>query len=189
MHGRTHHLNPQRNQWIEIEIERIAKWRHENHCSRRPRLMMIVNDLRKPFQEHLPVHAGSFRHVRHIEITIVVVPDVLVIKLRKALQTALQRVRFAHVPVGNQFLAIGVRRHAKDDVVVEKTHRIHIGSAQQLVYGFNELLGTNGLIGVQAAINPDDGFTLARQLPCGRFTHTFGMSQLLRNALVFREVL
>ena len=63
MHGVTHLLNAQRHQGIEIIIKRVTEGRHENHGTGGPGLVVIVDDLRKPLDEQLPVHVSGFGHV------------------------------------------------------------------------------------------------------------------------------
>ena len=121
VHGRPHQLDSQRDQRIEVVVERVAERRHENHRSGGSGLVVVVHHLRKPLQEKLVVHVGGFRHVGHVEVAVVVVPDVLGVEPRqpahgafeRLLQRRIQLLRPAHVPVGDQFLPVRVGQHAQ----------------------------------------------------------------------------
>ena len=67
----------------------------------------------------------------------------------------------AHVPVGDQLLAVGIGLNAEHDVVVEEAHGLGIGAADHLVDHFHELLRAHRLAGVQSAVDPDHGLALA----------------------------
>ena len=71
---------------------------------------------------------------------------------------ALGGVGVAHVPVGDELHAVGIGEGAEDDVVVEEAQGLGIGLGVELVDGLDELLGADGLGGVKAAVDPDDGF-------------------------------
>ena len=101
MHGGAGHFHTQRNQRIEIVVERIAERRHEDHGSGRTSLVVVVHDLRKPLDEELAIDIGGFLHVGHIEITVIIVADVFLIKPR---QLRLLKGRAA-------ILAVPVRHH------------------------------------------------------------------------------
>ena len=197
VHGGAHHFDTQRHQRVEIVIERIAERRDEDHRAGRSRLVVVVHDLRKPFQEQLAIHVGGFLHVRHVEIAIVVVAHVLRVEARQIVHLALilradgrvELLAAAHVPVGNELLAVGIGLHEEHDVVVEQAHGLGIGAAHHLVDRFHELLRTHRLAGVQSAVDPDDGLALRRQLMRLRFADAFGQAQAARDLFVLLEIL
>ncbi len=189
MHRSADHFNPQRDQRIEIIVKRIAKRRHENHRARRSGLVMVVHDLREPFDEQLAVHVGGFLHVRHVEIAIVVMADVLRVEPRQARHAALQRILFAHVPRRDEFLSVGIRERIEPDDVVQKPHRFRIVAAGHLIHHFHFLLRADRLGGMQSAIDPDDGFAFARQRVRLIVGQSLGMRKPRRNFLIVIELL
>ena len=52
---------------------------------------------------------------------------------------------------------------AQDHDVAQQPHRLFVGAAHQLIDRFHQLLCAEDLGGVQAAVNPDDGFAFLRQ--------------------------
>ena len=110
MHGGPNHLDLERNQRIEVVVERIAKRRSEHDGAGWPGLVVVVHDLGKPFQVKLPVHVGGFAHGGHVEIAVVVVADVLLVEPGDVVEAefALIGDGFAHVPIGDQLHAVGV---------------------------------------------------------------------------------
>jgi hypothetical protein len=103
---------------------------------------------------------------------------------------ALQRILLAHVPVGDHLLAVGIRLNAEHDVVVQQPHGLGIGAADQLVNGFHQLLRADGLAGVQAAVDPHDGFAVASPAAraCSSVTPS-AWASFCEMVLYFREVL
>ena len=116
-------------------------------------------------------------------------PDVFVVEPGQVVERPPERVFFAHVPIRHNLLAIRIRLHAEHDIVAQHAHRFRVCAAQQLVDGLHQLLGAHGFIGVQAAVNPDDGFPVAGELSGFRFSNTLGVRQALRDGLVFRKIL
>ena len=51
----------------------------------------------------------------------------------------------AHVPIGDQIVAVGVGVHEQDDHVVEDAERLGVRTAHELIDGFGELLDGAGL--------------------------------------------
>ncbi len=83
-------------------------------------------------------------------------PCVLLIQTRKSIDRPFQRIRLAHIPVGRQLLSVWIRVDEKNDVVTQDAERLRVAAADQLIRGFNELLRSQHLVGVKAAVNPDD---------------------------------
>ena len=115
--------------------------------------------------------------------------DVLGVEPRQAIHAALERVLFPHIPIGDDLLAVGVGLHVDADHVVEQTHGFGIGAADHLVDHFHELLGADGLAGMQAAVDPDHGFALARQRVRLIVGEAFGVRQPRRDLPVVLELL
>ncbi len=61
--------------------------------------------------------------------------------------------------------------------IVQKAHRLRIGSAGQLPDGLEELLRTKDFVGVEAAVEPDDRLALRRQRPSLGLAHPLGKRQ------------
>ncbi len=189
VHGGADHFDAERHQRIEVVVERIAEGRDEDHGAGGSGLVVVVHDLRKPLDEQLAVHVGGFLHVGHVEIAIVVVADVLGVESRQAVHGALERVLLAHVPVGDQFLAVGVGLHVEHDDVVEEAHGLFVGAAHHLVDPLHELLRAHGFGGVQSAIDPHDGLAFLGERARFLLADAFGMRQFAGDFLVARELL
>ena len=114
--------------------------------------------------------------------------DVLGVEAGQAVHAALERILFAHVPVGDELLAVGVGLDAEHDHVVEEAHGLLIGAADHLVDPFHDLLRADGLGGVQAAIDPDDGLALFGQRARLLLADAFGEGELARDLLVLRQI-
>ena len=84
----------------------------------------------------------------------------------------------AHVPVGDQLLAVGIGLDVEQDHVVEEAHGLGVGAADHLVDHLHELLRADRFAGVQAAIDPDDRLALAGQRAGLLFGEPFGVRQL-----------
>ena len=149
---------------------------------------MVIHDLRIPFDEQLPVHVGGFRHVRRQRIAVVVVADIFLIQARNVVQRALFLVRLAHVPVGDQFLPVGIGEHAQQNRIVQQAHGFRISAADHLINHFDFLLRADGLRGVQASIDPHHGLAFPSQRACGVPGH-LRVGQALRDFAVMLQVL
>ena len=86
--------------------------------------------------------------------------DVLLVEPRQAGQRSPLRVGLAHVPVGDQIVAVRVGVHQQDDDVAQDAPRLLVVAADQLVAGLDQLLRAEHLVGVQAAVDPDDRLAL-----------------------------
>src|SRR5215510_814000 len=118
MHCRAHQINAQRDERVEVVIERITEWRGEHDRSRGPGLMMVVNYPGKPFMIEDPVNRLAFRLGGKIEIAIVVMSDILLIEPGKTRSRSFGRVRIAHIPVGNQFHTVRIDKTSEHDDVI-----------------------------------------------------------------------
>ena len=95
----------------------------------------------------------------------------------------------AHVPVGDEIVAVRIGVDEEDDHVVEDPHRLVVGAADHLVDHLAELLRAERLGGVQAAVDPDDRLAFARERARLVVGQPFGQRQAPRDVLVPREVL
>ncbi len=84
MHGHSDQLDSQRHKGIEVVVERIAEGRGEQHASGWTRLMLIVNDLRKPFPVEHAVDGFGLRLSNHVEVSVVVMSDILLVQTGKS---------------------------------------------------------------------------------------------------------
>ncbi len=150
---------------------------------------MVVDDLRIPDAGEDAVDVGGLGLVAGEEVAVVVVADVLLPEARDAFHRALGRVGLAHVPVGDELHAVGVGEGAEDDVVVQEAHGLGIGLGVELVDGLDELLGSDGLGCVEAAVDPDDGFALLGQRFGLIVGEALGQRELLADLAVVVEVL
>ena len=127
--------------------------------------MVVVHDLGEPLLVEDTVHVDRLGLAREVEVAIVVVADVLLVGARESGQRAQGRFTFAHVPVRNQFMAIRVGVNRQHNHVAEEPERLSVRSADQLIHGLDELLRAQHLVGMQPAIDPDDGLAFSRQRP------------------------
>ena len=150
---------------------------------------MVINNLRKPFDKHLPVHVGRFRHVRHVKVTVVVVPNVVLEQHRQPFHLALRRILLAHIPVGHEFLPVRIGQHAKLDGVVQQPHRLRIGLAHHFIDLLHLLLRSHRFGRMQSAVYPHNRLAFARQRMRLFIGEVFRVRQLLRNALIMFQLL
>ena len=132
---------------------------------------------------------SDLRLVHHVEVAVVVVPDVLLVEPRDIGGAALLRFGVPHVPVGDQLHAVRVGVHRQDDHVAEDAHRLLIGLAGELVDGLDELLGAEHLGGVQAAVDPDHGLAFLRQRARLLVGQALGLGQPARDLAVAVQLL
>ena len=126
---------------------------------------MVVDDLREPLVVHDSVHVLGFGLGVGVEVAVVVVADVLLVQPWQAFRRALLGVLGAvHVVVRDQVHAVGIGVDKENDDVVQDAERLGIVGDQELVERFHEHLGAKRFAGVQAAVDPDDGLALGRQL-------------------------
>ena len=146
VHGGADEIELRRNERVVVVVERIAKWRREHHRAGGSGLVMVVHDLREPLVVEHAIHVRALGLTRHVEVAIVVVPDVFLVQARDAGPlAALLRRRVPHVPARHQFHSVRVRVHGKDDRVVEDPHRLRIRPAGQLIHGLHQLMRAENL--------------------------------------------
>src|SRR5687768_1789967 len=88
VHRRTDEVDAGDDEWIVEVVEGIAERRREQHRARRAGLMVIVHDLREPLAEQHARHVLRLGLRDHVEVTVVVVPDVFLIEARNARRRA-----------------------------------------------------------------------------------------------------
>ena len=133
---------------IEVGVGRIPEGRSVQNGARRTRLVVIVDDLGKPLLEQHPVDVGGLGKGGHVEITIVVVPRILLVQDRQPPRAAPQRVGLAHVPVGDQLHAVRINLNRQQDHLVEDAQGLRVGAADHTVNELHELLRTEDFRGV-----------------------------------------
>ena len=158
VHGGTDLFDTERDEGIEVVVEGVAEGGDENDGAGGAGLVVVVDDAGEPLDGHLAIHVGGFDLAGEEEVAVVVVPDVLLVEPGEIRHAALEGIFFAHVPVGDEFLAVGVGEDAEDDVVVEDAESFGVVAADELVDGLHQLLGADGFGGVEAAVDPDHGF-------------------------------
>lgn len=151
--------------------------------------MVVVDDAGEPLDGHLAVHVGGFYLAGEEKIAVVVVADVLLVEPGEVRHAALEGIFFAHVPVGDEFLAVGVGQDAEDDVVVEDTESFGVVAADELVDGLHKLLGADGFGGVEATVDPDYGFAGLGEVMGLSFGDALGQSEAAGDVFVLLEVL
>ena len=94
----------------------------------------------------------------------------------------------AHVPVGDQLHAVGIDGREQEDVVVEDAQGLRIAAAQEVVGLGEEGLGGDDFVGVQAAIDPDDGLAFGGEGVGLIVGEAFGAGEALGDLFVARQV-
>ena len=140
MHGGPHHLDTERDQRVVVVVERIPKRRREQHGSRRTSLVVVVDDLREPLANHDSGEVLGLRLAHHVEIAVVVVPDVFLVEPGDVVDRAPQRVGLPHVPAGDELHAVGVGVDGEQDHVVQDPARLGIVASRHLVDELHELV-------------------------------------------------
>ena len=126
-----HHRCPQRidaadHERINMVVERIPERRAEQDRAGGAGLVVVVNDVRKPIKIEDAVHVPRLGLRVGVEITVVIVADVLLVEARQTGESAFLRVRFAHVPVRAQVHAVGVGVNQEDNNIVEDAKRFGV---------------------------------------------------------------
>ncbi len=171
VHGGADLVQRGHHDGIIVEIERITERRHEHHHAFRPGLVLIVDDLRIPGAEQHAVDVFRLRHLHHVAVTIVVVADIFVIKPWDGCKFPFLRVLVPHIPVADQFHAIGIVVAQQDDAVVQHAQGFGVVLGEHAVQHLDLALRGDGFGGMQAGIDPHDGLALRRQRPRLRFVH------------------
>src|SRR5262245_7474541 len=127
---------------------------------------MVVDDLRKPIAEKNFVDGICLRERAHVEVPIVIVSCVFVIETRKARERTVGWIPFLHVPVRYQFHSVRINEAIQNDNVVEKPLRLRIGSADELVDVFDELLRSENLRRVKTTVDPNYRLAFFGKRPC-----------------------
>jgi hypothetical protein len=136
VHSRAELVDAQQHHGVQVVVGGTAEGRRVHHRAAGPRLVVVVDDLRIPLAVHHPVHVPRFGQVGHVEVAVVVVPRVVLVQDREIARGPLLGVVAAHVPVGHQFVAIGIRMHEQDDDLVEDAQRLSVIPRNELIYSF-----------------------------------------------------
>ena len=102
---------------------------------------------------------------------------------------SLLRIRIAHVPVGDEIVAVRIRVDEQDDAVVEEPPRLLVVPADHLVDHLRQLLRAERFGRVQPAVDPDDRLAFLRQRARLIVGQPLGERQPARDVAVAREVL
>ena len=133
----TNKIESRDNRGVKIIVGRIAIRRCSHNRARRAGLVMVVHDLRMPFDEHLTRHVGGLLQRVHEGVTIVIVARVLVVQTRNCAESPFQFVGLFHVPIGDLLHAVRICVYNEDDTVVENPFRLIIGEARELPKNFD----------------------------------------------------
>ena len=77
--------------------------------------------------------------------------------------------------------------HEQDDDVIQDPHRLGVGAADHLVDHLAELLRAEHFVGVQAAVDPDDGLALARERAGLLVGEPLSQRETARDLAILRE--
>lgn len=151
--------------------------------------MVVIENLREPLAIQHAVHVFGLGLRRAEEVAVVIVADVLLVELRQSVQRALLGHGVAHVPVGRQVVAVGIRVHEQNDAVVQNPHRLFVGAADEVVDHLAELLRAEHFGRMQTAVDPHDRFAFLRQRARLRVGEALGVRELFGDLFVSRELL
>jgi hypothetical protein len=163
VHGGAHKVYAERHEWIVVIVEGIAEGWRKQDCSGWSGLMMVVNNLRKPLVIENAVDCFRFRLRSHVEVTIVIVTYILLIKPRHTRSRPFCRIRFTHVPVGNQIHSVRVDANGQENHVFQEARGLSIVQANHLIDQLHQLLRAEHFRGMQTSIDPDDCLALRCQ--------------------------
>ncbi len=149
---------------------------------------MVIDDLREPLAEELPIDIGRLGHRGQIVVAVVIVTDVLLIQARNRGVLALQRVLVAHIPGRDQLPSVRVQRREQDDHVVQDAPGLGVLGRQPFIEGGDQGLGRHGFCGVQTAVDPDHGLALGGQGASLGFADALGLGQPARDLLIAVDV-
>ncbi len=169
-------------------VERVAVGRAGDDGAGGGGLVVVVDDLWEPLEIELAGHVGGLGLVEHEEVAVVIVADVFLVEAREGIDDALGGLGAAHIPRGNEFLAVGIRVREEDDALVEDAERLGIGAAGELPEGLDELVGADGLGGVEAAVDPDDGTAFGGEGAGVGFGEAFGAGEALGDGAIVVEL-
>ena len=102
-------------------------------------------------------------------------------------QRAAQRIALAHVPVGDELVAVGIGVRRQHDDVAQEAHASPRRTADELVDGFDQLLRAEHFVGVQPAVDPDDRLALGGERARLRVGQALGEGQAARDVPVAIE--
>src|SRR6185503_5351302 len=105
----TYKSNLTQQQWRNIRVGWIKKWRNEKSRAVWSLLMDVVNNLRKPLLPKETRDSSCFLQIQHEPIAIVIVTSVVMVQLRRFL-TFGWRPKSLAIPVGNYVDAVGICR-------------------------------------------------------------------------------
>ena len=179
---------PRIEQRIEIVVVRIALRRRPRDRPGRAALVVVVEQLRKPLVIERAVDVLGLGLGRGEEVAVVVVADVLLVEPRQVGEGPQLRVLVAHVPVGDQLVAVRVGVHEENDAVVQEAQRLLVVAADHLVDHLGELLGAERLGRVQAAVDPHHRLPFLRQRARLVVGQPLGERQPPRDLLVARKL-
>ena len=188
VHGCADFRQGAHDQGVVVVVKRVAEGRHEDHRPGGRRLVVVVDDLREPLAEELAVDVGRLGHGRQVVVAVVIVADVLLVQDRDRGELALQRVRVAHVPVGDQLHPVRVQRREQDDGVVQDAQGLGVFRRQPFMHGGDQGLGRDGLGRVQTAVDPDHGLALGGHGAGLFFGDAFSLGEATRDLLIAVQV-
>ncbi|MNQ42812.1 hypothetical protein D3C85_565210 [compost metagenome] len=188
VHGRADFRQGAHDQRVVVVVKRVAEGRHEDHRPGGRRLVVVVDDLREPLAEELAVDVGRLGHGRQVVVAVVIVADVLLVQDRDRGELALQRVRVAHVPVGDQLHPVRVQRREQDDGVIQNAQGLGVLGGQPFMHGGDQGLGRDGLGRVQTAVDPDHGLALGGHGAGFVFGDAFSLGEATRDLLIAVQV-
>ena len=166
-HRGTQGINARNHQRVKYVVERVTvRW----PCQYRPgwaALVVVVHDLRNPIYKQLTTYVLGLFQLQHEEIAVVVVTGVFLIQTRQVVQRPFLGRRITHVPVGHEFLSVGVDVGKENDHIVQNPHYFGVGASSELIGGFDELHPRHGFVGVNPAVDPNDCLSF--------FGHGFGL--------------
>ncbi len=185
------HVDLSGDDWRRVQADRLGERRQPDPRRERRGLVEDVDDVRLPLAPEVLEHP-RLDHVDHVAVAVVVVADVFLVEPRQP-RPLVRRVGVLHQPLAHHLHPIRVhRRPQHHDVVGQDLLDDRIARpAEQVVGQLRRHLGAGHLGGVAAAVDVDEGASLARERPRLGVGQVLGVGQALSNlaqAVELREV-
>ena len=155
-HRVAHLVERTHQQWIEVRTDRVREGRHPDTARERSALVLVIHDLREPVVIKLTRHGLGLDLRQHVPVTVVVVTDVVMVKLRHRRHLELTA-HVRHVPVSDDVEAVRVHvGHKEQDRVLTDVLRLGRLIRHEMVRHLRHHLTVRYFGSMQTAIDPDD---------------------------------
>ena len=126
--------------------------------------MMVIGNLREPLPVLDPIDGDALRLGHHVEVAVVVVPDVLLVQTWNASRGTFALVLLAHVPIGHQIESIRIDTGGQQNDIIQETLGLSVVAADHLIDQFHQPLSSQHFSGVESTIDPNHRLSSRCQL-------------------------